>query len=445
LDRTITRCGRSHSDEIRRSIEAGFISNNLIKECVDRGAAGIVGLLPHWYLRSGESANINDPVSAEREPLLIEGEKFIQTWLDQMIKYAALGDDEKDSNPLMQAVTQMDVTGKGYLRLYQPRRYKGIRDTSLFNRIRLHCPPQGSVHLERDEDGEIEQITYSYGSGLETQRLDPKTGKLKFTVQRGKKEDAEEWISDFDGRWTIYELRSPPLITEDIKRLQNAINKSLTMLGRNLDLAGFLERVVTNAQLPGQWIDDPNRPGKQKFVSDDRGLQVGPGKTIFLSGIKTDGGFASPSISYRDPVDISTFDRSTALFATRMYLSFNQGHILASGDGSISGVSRVQLRQDSNLMADKRSQVVESAFANILEVVLRFLDPKFRKTYATTKLRKSLNYQTPEESQQIRANYQLRLISRTTAMSQLGIENPDAEVALIDEELAADAKAAALE
>lgn len=438
--------GDPHSEAILKQIEAGYISNNLIKECVDRNVAAMVGMMPHWFLYAG-----NDVNSSERSPQIIEAEKTLQTWLDQMLQHIAVQDTDEDANPLTMAVTQMLVTGTGYLRLYQPKRYKYINNAKLYQKIRLHCPPLGSVKVYRDDDGEIEQIAYTYKGGTEIQSLDPQTGKLTFTVTYSGNDDnneqnrQESWESDFGGRWTIYELRSPPILNQDIKRLQNAINKALTMLGRNLDLAGFLERVITNAQTPGEWIEDPVRPGKQRFIPDERGLQLGPGKTTFLSGIKTkDGGYLTPGVTYRDPIDITTFEKSVALFAARLYLAFNQGHILASADGTISGISRVQLRQDANLSLDRPAPVIQNAFANILEVVLRFVEPvKYRNTFATVKLRKGINYVTPEETAETRTNYQARLISRTTAMSNLGIENPDAEAALIDEELAKDAMTAA--
>ncbi len=441
--------GEPQMETITKQIEEGYISNNLIKECVDRNVAAMIGLMPHWFLYTG-SDEASKPDSEERSPQIIEAEKILQTWITQMLKHIAMQDGDDDANPLTMAVTQMLVTGRGYLRLYRPKRYKNLTNAKLYQKIRLHCPPLGSVRVDRDDDGEIEQIAYTYKGGTEIQSLDPETGKLTFTVtysgdRNNEQSPPESWESDFGGRWTIYELRSPSIINKDIKRMQNAINKALTMLGRNLDLAGFLERVITNAQSPGEWVDDPNRPGKQRFIPDKRGLQMGAGKTTFLSGIKlSDNSYTTPGVTYRDPIDISTFVSSVGLFAARLYLAFNQGHILASGDGAISGISRVQLRQDANLTLDRPAPVIENAFANILEVVLRFVEPvKYNDTFATVKLRKGINYITPEETAETRTNYQARLISRTTAMSALGIEDPDAEAALIDEEMAKDAMSAA--
>jgi hypothetical protein len=447
-----------HSLEIHRQIREGFISNNLIKECVDRNVAAMIGMIPQWFLYSGTDASdgseVNPVPSEQRSPQIVEAEKMLQTWIDQMLKHVAMHENDEDANPLTMAVTQMLVTGRGYLRLYRPKRYSNIPGATIYQKIRLHCPRLGSVRVDRDNDGEIEQICYTYRGGTEIQSLDPKTGILTFTVtysgndnnnNSNEQNPPESWEADFGGRWTIYELRSPPIINRDIKRLQNAINKALTMLGRNLDLAGFLERVITNAQTPGEWVYDANRPGKQRFVPDNQGLRMGAGKTTFLSGIKLDeNNYTTPAITYRDPVDITTFEKSVALFAARLYLAFNQGHILASGDGTISGISRVQLRQDANLSLDRPAPVIENAFANILEVVLRFIEPvKYKDTFATVKLRKGINYVTPEETAEIRTNYQARLLSRSTAMSKIGVEDPDAEAALIDEELAKDAQSAA--
>ncbi|HLP88426.1 MAG TPA: phage portal protein [Nostocaceae cyanobacterium] len=428
-----------HYQEVLSEIEKGFISNNLIKECVDRYVSALVSLTPQWYLKSNSTTT---EVGNNRPPEVAEGEKLLQQWLEQMNRYVALHDCDDDSTPLTQAVLQMLVCGRGYLRLYQPKRYKES-NAQLYQKIRLHCPVINSVTVNRDDDGEITAITYSYKGGKETQELDPGKGTLKFTIT--SKEETQTWESNFDGRWTIYELRAAPLINTDIKREQNAINKALTMLGRNLDMAGFLERVITNAQLPGHWIDDPNRPGKQKFVPSDKPLELGPGKTTFLSGAVTkDGQILSPNVVYRDPVDITTFEKSVAIFATRLYLGFNQGHILAGNDGSINGISRVQMRQDAAIALDHKAPIIENAFACILEVVLRYIDPiKFKNVTAVVKLRKNINYITPEDNAESRSNYQAGLISRSTAMSKIGIEDTDAEIALINEELESEIKRAA--
>ncbi|MFN6474385.1 MAG: hypothetical protein RMY36_032530 [Nostoc sp. SerVER01] len=223
-----------HSEIINKQIEAGYISNNLIKECVDRNVSAMVGLMPHWFLYVGNKVQENQQ---ERSPQIIEAEKTLQTWLDQMLQHIAVQDTDEDANPLTMAVTQMLVTGTGYLRLYQPKRYKHINNAKLYQKIRLHCPPLGSVKVYRDDDGEIEQIAYTYKGGTEIQSLDPQTGKLTFTVTYSGNDDnneqnrEESWESDFGGRWTIYELRSPPILNQDIKRLQNAINPLLSLSG----------------------------------------------------------------------------------------------------------------------------------------------------------------------------------------------------------------------
>jgi hypothetical protein len=110
-----------------------------------------------------------------------------------------------------------------------------------------------------------------------------------------------------------------------------------------------------------------------------------------------------------------------------------QGHILAT-DSQLSGVSRVQLRQDFVTALGEDASAISGALAEIYKSALLMLDPESVNLDLVVKCQLSVSQPTPEEMREIRANYQAGLLSRSTAMSFLGIDNPDAEAGLISEE-----------
>lgn len=152
------------------------------------------------------------------------------------------------------------------------------------------------------------------------------------------------------GKLTIFELEIPTLITEQVRKLNMAINKTLTMEDENINLAGFLERTILNGQLPGHYEDDPTRKGKQTFVRDK--YETGGGAINSIIGTPMIGpngeflGLATPSINFREPTTPKTFDESKMSFYRALLEEVDQVHYLLSGDQYASGESRKQARAD---------------------------------------------------------------------------------------------------
>lgn len=420
-------------------LERVHVNANLVAECIDTWRDALVGNDPDWYLtRNGERPEGEDAGIAKAEQLL-------QSWWEWQ---RSLASRQRRQAPITEAVAQMlttdpDATGIGsaYLRVYSPLRYRDAKlpPEESYRKIGLQLCPPGSVEVERDDDNLIWQFKYKWstpngGSRTETHEL------LESGLTRSTYADGSVAEYDLGGLLPIVEMSGPCLITQSIRSLQLALNTTLTMCGQNVSLAGFVERVILNAQMPGEWED---RGGREVFVPSTEAVQFGPGRAPFLVGVPVGdpanpSGYTTPSISYRDPSPVVTFTDSFDLLRTAFYQAMGLGHLLSAGDGSLSGVSRIHIKDNWITRLGLYRPIVETAIADIFRIVLlqlqgmKAVDAK--NLEPVVELRLNIGRPLPEEQTAVIANYNAGLISRTRAMSGVGVEDPDAELELINRE-----------
>jgi hypothetical protein len=376
---------------------------------------------PLWYFTDAEG----DRTEATK------ADKVLQQLIDRW---------SRRKNPLIEAVTSMLVQGMGYLRLWSPPQLANSRNP--YDRLAIHAPKPASVEIKRDGDGFVEYILYRYVDKsqsplIEKQYLDDQ-GRTVFETIKGSSV-IDTLVLDLGGGYSIVELERSPLITESVKRAQNGINYALTMLLRNIGYSGFLRELILNAQPPGEWVEDRNSPGGQRFIPNPDGFESGPGVTNFVMGAPTYDsmgnvtGYTSPQVNVRQPIDTKIFLETVQTETKIIYEAVGQGHILAT-DAQLSGVSRIQLRQDFITALGEDAQIIGGALAEIYKSALLMLGQGTAGLDIVVKCQLSVSQATPEEMREIRENYRAGLLSRATAMALLGIDNPDAEAALIEEE-----------
>ncbi|MGL5926367.1 phage portal protein [Chroococcidiopsis sp.] len=421
-----------HYEEVMEAIAKVFQSSNKIKECIDRHRNAIVGKKPHWYFADPAGNRVEDDTASVAELLL-------QCWIDRQYRLA-ISSESALTNAIAECTKNMLVTGRGYLRLWSPKRFRNSPD--LINRVALHSPHPDSVIINRDDDEFTDSIEYHYTFGelkrVEVQRIDEVSNFTIFTTldEQGIEIEEETIALDLGGRYSIYEMRSPSLITDSVKRAQNAINFALTMMIRNAEVGGFRERLILGAQPPGRWEDD-------KFYPDNE-FRVGPGQTAFLQGAPLHDemgqlkGYTNPSVYSAEPVSPQTFIDTAQAFTANIYHQFSQSHLLGS-DLQLSGVSREQARQDFETTLGEHSDIVAAAIAGAYGSALMMLNQDSTDTYRNldivVQLRLSATSPLPEELDRILKFQQAGLLSKATAMSLSGfIEDTDAELALLAEE-----------
>lgn len=417
-------------------VERVFQSINLVKECCDRHVNCLLGKMPHWYLKGqdGDRVVTTDDNGDRVKSSASQAEIDLQRWIDAVLQRSDTGQTDQE-DPFFKMATDLVVEGEASLRLWQPERFSG--DSDPINTIHLHSPQIGSVKVERGDDGFIDEISYAYGNS--NKEIATLTGDVLTitTTTAGQEEPESLVVIDTGGRWNISILRSPSMLLPQIKQNQNAINHAATMLLRNQEQAGFLERIFLNAQPPGEWVEDPQSPNNERFVPSEHGLNHGPGEDIFVAGVPSgdpqNPSYSNAGVVFRDPVNVATFLESIAGFRAFIYHAFGQGHLLSEGDGNISGVSRIQLRQDFEVILNRQKRILEAAIANIFNVVLKILG--YTEFEAVVQLRVTTGKLTPDERRSVIEEFTAGLLSKATAIALLGsVEDVDAELALIEEE-----------
>jgi len=392
-----------------------FQGHNVVAELVGNWKDGLISEPFTWHLKDSTGQRAEGDRVTQAEGLL-------QRWIDwveqQSLEIDPLATNFQQSDPWSEFVLSVGVTGEGSLRLWQPERFSN--DPDPLHRIHLHAPKAGSVQVTRGMDGFVDKLTYSHAQGTETQQFNE---DRKLVIADGT--GAEPITLDTGGRWLCQSIRMPSLLTPSAKQKQGAICHSLTMMVRNQEIAGFRERTLLNAEFPQ---DEDGNPIE---------VERGPGIDQYLYGIPSgdeqNPSYTSPSIYESQPVQISTFEQSIQINRTLLYLEFRQGHLLSTGDGGLSGESRLQARAGFELHLRGWKRPIESAIANTLNIVLRILG--YEDLEAVVELSITTGKLSAPERAEIRADYQAGLLSRASAIAKSGLaDDPDAEIALIDEE-----------
>jgi len=365
-------------DAVMREIEESLVSHPAIEEVVDRHRDAIIGAEPAWSvtvarpLKEGEKPN-------EGEQLRIdEAEAELTTWWD----------DRDTLNEVQLCVEDFLLGGRGLMRLFVPEGFAEVdQDGAVWIPEGTLGESLARVHpmfLEADTAVvlrdpvtmgrcgvyvyELEElITHKPVRLAELVYLDANGDTVIRTV--GQTNDPEsqaaadvftKFSDAFRGRaalplgrhLTMFEMSiRKPLITEPLLANQKLLNMDLTMLGANVVLGGFLERIILNGQMPGDWVDDPAGSGKKVF--QPKPFKVGAGTTNFLSGQVVgydkdtkDPIIATPRVVYRDPVPVETFTATQAAAYENILHGARQLHVIMSGDAAASGESRKQARDD---------------------------------------------------------------------------------------------------
>jgi hypothetical protein len=424
------------SRDVLVEIKRGFVSSNKIKETVDRHTNGVLGREPAWSLTVRRGLDEGEVPSADEQTLIDEAEAALTAWWDVRGPH----------QDLQQAMVATLLAGRSSLRVYvlpgeldaDGRVPAGDMQEQLA-RIYLDTadPSQATVHSDRatkqslgidvEQDGEATRIELCYRDGAET----------VLRILRSDATTIDETRLQLGGRLTMYEVVRPHLVTDQVRQAQALLNLALTMLQRNVVLGGFLERVILNAQLPGSYVDDTTVPGGKRFVPAP--MKVGAASLNALAGIPIEDeegnvrGYTSPSVVYKDPVAVQTFEDTRRIAALTIYEETHQLHTAISGDAVTSGESRRQAMADFVTDLRLSASRIEAAGRWLLETVLAMAahfagtPGRYEGLRAVFDCRVDPGPLSADELRIIMDLYNADLRSRETAMSATGVDDVDAE------------------
>lgn len=437
------------------AIQQAFVSSNKVREIVRRESQSAVGDEPAWSLTPRRGLAQDEQPTAAEQALIDEAEAIFQGWWDA----------RRAHRFLKEAITTAAWAKRGLLRLFVPpgRLVDGLLPTvpieAAADYLYLHCPEpqQAAVAIDANTQAEIGIYQYQYretvgGETVERMELCYRQDGGMLTLLRvtdASGRDVQEPAAlDLGGRLMLHEIRRPGLITEQMRSLQKSLNKTLTMMDRNGTQGGFLERIVTNAQLPGRMEPDPDHPGLERFVAEP--MHLGPGTTNFLAGVVlTDANgnqsIATPGVHYRDPVSPATFIETKNALYRAMLEECQQLHVLMATDATASGESRKQARAEFEQAVALPASLAEDALRWLIETLLTLTalfagqPGRYAGLRANVSARVDLGPVTAEEIKANTEQVTAELLSPETAMSRNGVRDVPAEQARIAEAQAAKA------
>lgn len=465
--------GLTYRTEVIKEIEAGFISENVIKEVVNRHVNGILGREVIWGFIP---ADVPPPTVSRRRQVFSKLFKLIQptrSGSEQSDTVAQEADEattswwdqRKPRKILKDALAYALLEDKVCIRFFFPpasRNEQGqITATDLISGLmipRLEIVTSDKAGVFVDQNTEEEFGAYVY-TDSKTQK---KVAELTY-VQNGitfltvftEGASRQDYEFDLGGRLLMYELRRDALITEQVRSAQRALNLDLTSMMRNVNLAGNLERSLLNVARPKKTVRVPDGSELGYHEQEvDAEILTGAGATMAYEGslIKDEDGKiigrANPNIIFREPVSVETFVDTRAELREAIHGQCQQLHIMISGDATVSGRSREQARGEFRSSLQDSKEPVDDCGRWMLETELRL------GAYLSNQTSKFIGYRCefnsiiedgPVDStdrQENRNDVDKGLMSVETAMSRNGIEDTDAETERIRAEREEKAKTA---
>lgn len=435
-----------------------FVSHNVLGELIDRHVTGVMGREPHWTMTPRRVVTDEAPITTAEQLLIDEANAMLTEWWDK--RHA--------QELLQQATATLLFARRSALRIYIPSgqlmdvlqedgavlKMVIVPDvkTALMTLWLDHpAPERSTVTQDDDSKQELGALIYQGGISITGDGQPVEVGELVYvdpatrvTVLRTIDKDADiEWSADLGGRLLMHEMQRPLYLTPQLQQKQRALNLALSMLPRHLVTAGFLERILLNAQMPGHWEKDPTTGDpKGKWVADP--VTRGAGVETYIVGVeesKADGSIArkDPQVHDREPVSPEPTLSSIRALYELMLEEGAQAHVLMNADAGASGKSREEARSDYSRSLTTTSPRVEQAGRWVLETLLATAEALAGVPgYYTSQLRAVFNLRMdtgPVDALERTANnesYKAGTMSRETAMARNGIADVDAEVALID-------------
>ena len=262
-------------------------------------------------------------------------------------------------------------------------------------------------------------------------------GKTVTRIFRDGEEEAyTESEMDLGGRIPMFEMHRAALITTQVQQGQRALNLAESMIPRTAVTAGFLERLLIDAQMPGdpevdadgnktgRWIEKPffvgagttNVVQSTEYVDEEGKVRRANAHMIYREPIPATGPIAASDKHYRSILDET-----------------GQLHVVMAGDSNPSGTSRVNARIEYLSTLQLTQSEVEELFRFIVDTTLAMAEALAEKPGHYTSLircqascRLDTGPISPQERTALEASIG-KTLSQETAMMLLGIEDIEAE------------------
>lgn len=396
-----------------------------------------------------------DAPTPEEQAIIDEAESALTTWWDRV----------KAPKVVQEAARLVALGGRAVLRLYVPAEEQADGEAGgpvevppgplaeQLARIQLEAlaPDRAAVptdvrsgrtvgivdvpalsDLFSDADGQ--------GDGLgpvELHYLDGDETILRVIASETEGGAAQETRLPLGGRLLVAAAEAPAIVSRQVLDLQRGYNHSLTMMHRNGDVAGSVERLLLNAMPPGTFKKNATT-GELEFSPSP--YRTGAGTTNFVQGLPiydpatgSVQGYTSPSVAWRDPVPVDSFVGTQGAYKVAILEETGQIHALIAGDATASGESRKQARVEFEESLRPTATALEGALRETLEAALRLAahfagqPGRFDGLRAEVQATIDPGPISGEERRENREDVTAGLMAEETAMARAGVDDVAAE------------------
>jgi hypothetical protein len=451
--------GEEGADDIMELLRLGFVSKNIVAEVCERHMTGVVGTEPAWAFVPARFMAADDAPTPEEETLIQEVEENLTWWTNKRRSHALLQDAimtvlwAKRSTFRLRIpagmVTDIGPVDPSLAGLETDDNGNPVQTGVLASDLRAALDLIFPQRLEPEFSAVVTDPDTMREAGVflaKNQTTGTWEGELVYldddgsTVLRPIVDDVIQSAVPIPlgGRLTFFEIRRRLLITPQVVQQQKAYNLAVSCIPRTVITSGFLERVLLNAQMPGEWERDadgnPIRFVPAKYVT-------GGGSTQFVQGIEIgrdpqtgEVKLSNPSVQWRDPGQVLMPVQAKEAHYRDILDECDQAHILAQNAASPSGVSREQARAGYEKSLELTQPEAQNAVVWMLEGALALAEYILGQPGRwTSKLRCVCDARidsgpvTPDEERVVTESVEKGMMSEETGMSRLRIPDVDAE------------------
>lgn len=426
--------------EFNTRVKRQFTSKNVVSEVVTRHINGVLSRKSNLQVGFVDESEDNREESEEIETAVWDWitSKKVMKKLRDLLKEVLLGNRAilrifiPQSLVSDEGLVQLDATELSealkniYVDVVEPNKGYIYQDPFSMKRY-------GLFSMTTDEGDKYHEVTY----------LD----EIGNTIIRTFQDDGDEFDESdgymLDGNLFMFQVERSALINDQIKQNQNLLSKNLTMWSANLDWSGFSERMILNGMPPGKWQYDKTKR-TMEYEESDEPIRTGPSTTQFIFGhpeFDKDGnvtGMTTPKVQFREPINVETFKTTLLSTYTNILEECKQSHILLNSEGSPSGISRRESRDDYADDLKQSKTEIDDAGKWLIETVLMFADELMGKNRGEKKYAVSFSSTiktgalSSDEVEAIIKQVDNKLKSVETAMKELGIDDIQSELDKID-------------
>lgn len=422
---------KTNYGEIMARIKEAFVSENVIKEIVDRHLSGILGSEPDWNLIPPvELTNDEKQGSAEQKKLRAlqkEAVDALVSWWNDRNYLKDIFQEALKTCLLEEKVCIGAFIPPGFRdendNIPAPETLREALDMIQFNVI---TSDKAGVFHEKEKYTQF-GVYYTQKNGERYAELSwvNKQSETEFVVMNRNKNNEAEYEADpqnLNKRLYFYEMRREQLITEQVRSQQKALNLAWTKLIKNLN----------DAKIFGLNADPPDSIADGSSMTFLTGLErVDAAKPTQLD-------YKDPAIIAIDPVAVDTFIKARDKSYSAMLGQTHQRHVLKAEDAESSGKSQIEARSEYEKDLDSSKTAVDPLGRWFIDFSLRLAAALCGREADFENWRVDFNSIVDAgpvdaaTSEQDRKDLDEGYMSWETYASRRNIEDPDAEKARLE-------------